>query len=363
MGQPAVTDETGFAAETRPAATGLRAIFGEIGRDRLLYALIGLYLLGGWVVAEALGRPQFYKPLIYMADRLPAFGLAVMLYVALFELPLALRDNPRQPMSGLAARLKRHANPRLAAGLLLFLAIGLFTGAFTSMKTLQTDLTPFWADVALARIDAGLHFGVDPWRFIQPLLGYQGVTRVIQNLYLNGWVMMLVTFTAMAAFWPRLAHLRTRFFVTYIATWILLGNVLATALMSGGPVYFGELTGDDARFAEQLRYLSFTEGLNNSSVDLQHMLWRLHDEGRLELGSGISAFPSLHVAMATLFAILAFHIDRRLGWAVATFAVLIQLGSVHLAWHYAIDGYFSAVFVIALWFGVGLALKRLRPAA
>ena len=35
---------------------------------------------------------------------------------------------------------------------------------------------------------------------------------------------------------------------------------------------------------------------------------------------------------------------------------VILMGSVHLAWHYAIDGYVSAAFVLSVWFG----LKRLE---
>ena len=66
--------------------------------------------------------------------------------------------------------------------------------------------------------------------------------------------------------------------------------------------------------------------------------------------------------MATLFALTAFQLDKRLGWAMVAFAVVIMLGSVHLGWHYAVDGYFSAVVVLALWFGVGFVLKRFKPA-
>jgi hypothetical protein len=65
--------------------------------------------------------------------------------------------------------------------------------------------------------------------------------------------------------------------------------------------------------------------------------------------------------MTTLFALTAFHLDRRLGWAMSALAVVIFLGSVHLAWHYAIDGYASAAFVMAAWFG--LARLKPRPAA
>jgi hypothetical protein len=42
-------------------------------------------------------------------------------------------------------------------------------------------------------------------------------------------------------------------------------------------------------------------------------------------------------------------------------AVVTFLGSVHLAWHYAVDGYASAIFVTAAWFGVGRLTARPAP--
>jgi hypothetical protein len=41
---------------------------------------------------------------------------------------------------------------------------------------------------------------------------------------------------------------------------------------------------------------------------------------------------------------------------------VILVGSVHLGWHYALDGYASIVAVIVLWHAVGRGLRRLpRP--
>lgn len=285
------------------------------------------------------------------------------LYVLIVEGPAALRADPRRPLTALVDRLRPKATPHMAGGVALFLAAGMFTGAFTAMKALQNRLAPFHADRVLADIDAAAHFGVDPWRLLQPLLGWEPLTRAIQHAYLSGWALCMVGFTALAALSPRLAPVRRRFFLTYFCAWIVLGNLLATAFMSGGPVYYGELTGDHARFAGQAAYLAFSGGLSNSSVDVQQMLWLLQVRGQAHFGSGISAFPSLHVAMATLMALTAFHMDRRLGWAMSGFAVVVMAGSVHLGWHYAIDGYASALAVAAMWFGFAALEKRPTPAA
>jgi PAP2 superfamily len=77
------------------------------------------------------------------------------------------------------------------------------------------------------------------------------------------------------------------------------------------------------------------------------MLWKGFDDSALT--EGISAMPSMHVGTATLFALAAWPINRTFGKILAIHAMLIQIGSVALAWHYAIDGYVAAALTFALW--------------
>ncbi len=65
--------------------------------------------------------------------------------------------------------------------------------------------------------------------------------------------------------------------------------------------------------------------------------------------AGISAMPSLHNASAVLFALLGWQVSRAHGIALTIFAVLIFLGSIHLGWHYAVDGYLGAALAVVIW--------------
>ena len=357
MDSSTVTPDTlqpGLRAQSSPLA---RALLAELKKDAPLFAIVLGYAATAWIVCVALGQPRFYHPLIYLPVWLTGLACFLGLYLAIVETPRAVATDPARPTAALLMRLRGHMTPRLVAGMLLFTAAGLFMGVFTCMKSLLNVMTPFSADPELARLDAMLHLGVDPWRLAQPLLGHHTVTRLIQNLYLSGSAIVMVVFTAAAALSARLAHVRTRFFVTFFTAWALLGNVVAGLFMSAGPAYFADLTGDRSRYGPLLDYLKFSDGQYNSSVTLQHTLWTLFQQHQVQLGAGISAFPSLHVAMATLMTLIAFHVHRAVGIAVAVFALLIFAGSVSLGWHYAVDGYASAGFIFAVWFGLG----RLAP--
>ena len=51
--------------------------------------------------------------------------------------------------------------------------------------------------------------------------------------------------------------------------------------------------------------------------------------------------PSMHVAGAMLFALLGWRTHRLLGIVLSINVTLILIATVHLAWHYALDGYIA----------------------
>ena len=93
------------------------------------------------------------------------------------------------------------------------------------------------------------------------------------------------------------------------------------------------------------------------SLGIMDALWKAYETGD-GVVNGISAMPSMHVGTSVLFALLGFASGKRwVGWLLAGFAALIMIGSVHLGWHYAIDGYAGALVAVFGWWAAGKLVR------
>jgi hypothetical protein len=318
-------------------------------RDRGLYAIVAAYVAIALAASLLIGRgylSDYVTTYVALWCRVAACMLAAVILRAAM---VATRKDAATPLRRGLDEAVRVYPPQVLAGLLLFLAMIIFMGAFTSLKTQLPAVNGFWADQALADLDRALHLGHDPWRLLQPVLGHAGPTRVLEVIYGPIWAALLVTWLAwMCLFCPDDA-LRRRYLLTFLATWIVNGTVLAGAFLSGGPVYYAALVGEPGGFAELNAFLRDVSWGPFSAVESQAKLWAAHVGGASAMGAGISAFPSLHVSMAVLVMLSGWSMSRRVGAVLAVFLAAILVGSVHLGWHYAVDGYFAVASVMLFW--------------
>tara|TARA_B100001179_G_scaffold207489_1_gene172058 strand:+ start:768 stop:1211 length:444 start_codon:yes stop_codon:yes gene_type:complete len=116
-----------------------------------------------------------------------------------------------------------------------------------------------------------------------------------------------------------------------------------------GPAFAEPLLGIDT-FTDQMDYLrAANEQVRVMTVSVQDMLIaRFHDQER-SIGSGITAMPSMHVAISVLYWLAAREISPKAGRFFFWFMVVIWIGSVHLAYHYALDGLVSLVAIYCIW--------------
>jgi hypothetical protein len=194
--------------------------------------------------------------------------------------------------------------------------------------------------------------------WLQPLFGYPFVTDAIDQLYL-AWFYV----GGIMLFWQMLSlrrpRLRMQFFLSIVLIWILLGNVAAIALSSAGPCYYGRVTGLPDPFTPLMDYL---RGADDEvflwALLIQEELWTSSLDPSAGVLHGISAMPSLHVAAAFCYTLAGFTVSRRLGLALGLFTAIVLIGSVHLGWHYAIDGYAGMLGAYVIWRAVGWFLDR-----
>lgn len=251
---------------------------------------------------------------------------------------------------------------RVLQGLLVVVLLPVFFGSFSVFKKMIPAINPFSWDSAFATWDALLHGGTDPWRLLQPMLGYSAVTKVLDLVYAL-WFFVVFGAFLWQAFSVSRADRRMRFLLSFVLSWIAIGTLAAIVLSSAGPVYFAPVTGEESSYAELMAYL-YSVGHPNPLIAVQthDMLWETYTLGEAQLGHGISAMPSMHVAAAVLTLCLFWRSRLVVRIAAVLFVAVIFLGSIHLAWHYAIDGYVAAAMAWAIWRAARpLAKRALAP--
>ena len=147
---------------------------------------------------------------------------------------------------------------------------------------------------------------------------------------------------------------RVRFLVTFVLCWLLLGSVAATLFSSVGPVYYGNFVDGFDPFVPLVSYLdSVGESYRMLTRSSQDYLWQAYVNGELRAGVGISAMPSLHISMRYFFVLVTWRYHWIFRVVSLVYLLNLLIGSVHLAWHYAIDGYVAILGTHLIWWAVG----------
>jgi hypothetical protein len=327
--------------------------------DRWLYLAIACYCVAGATVLIIFGRGNEMAYGLYFDQwtYLFLFFMPVMAIILDWAW-IVVRFNEQRSIAILKT-LSPHRLAHMLSGMALLMGLMFFQGTFTSIKNVLPDLRGgFLYDRWLADIDMWLSFGTDPWVHLAGLFKNDVVRAAIDTNYGRVWFVLCFGGLFYVATSPRAADLRVRYVSMFMLVWVVCGNILAGLFISAGPVFYGAVTGDKGRFAGLSDMISSGEWASNAVV-YQRYLWSLHESGATGLGSGISAFPSVHVGLITLNALFIKDISPKAGAVAFAYVAFVMASSVFLGWHYAVDGYASLLVVVLMHY----ALKRLMSPA
>jgi hypothetical protein len=335
-------------SETNAGVAGVEVVTRP--RSPALLFLPTAVFAGGILVAGALVAAILnleWLPLVpYYALAATLTALLVVL-VAVFAhvCRLAAVMHP-DPWGQLRSRwLRRSLLIRLA---LPAVAAPLFMTGFVTLKAAATMAIPYNWDVFLTDVDYMI-FGVDPWVPLHQVLNRGYIPDFLQFAYL-GWQILLPATLASAAIWMKPRNLAV-FYSAMFMTWIVAGVVLAALMHSAGPIFAYIFDDELGRRFEPLSG-SLMQVFNFSDSRIM----RVHTALAMSVGDpvvsragGISAMPSVHVAVTIIYVCAAW---SRRNWRLAALLVagIIWVGSVYFGYHYATDGPLAALIAVGCWF-------------
>jgi hypothetical protein len=310
---------------------------GAYFRLRYAYAAMFALLIAERLISVALSSTfEIQRQGMFLAD----IAVVPVLVLWVLHVPIwSVLSRKPQPTRYIFETYKSNVLWFLCVGA-LFVFSWLKAANVAKIKTAIPQVVPYYADPFLAELDRAI-FLIDPWRITHFFIGDWG-TGIVDDIYI-AWHFVQICFGCWMIV-TRNLRLQTTALISYTLCWILLGGVGAMLFSSVGPCFYEQFYG-----ATDFRPLM--QNLIHAPISAEAQKYLLDSFDTGNLGSGISAFPSMHVAIAVWEALvvrMAFR-NRILTAAAWAWVFVICVGSVHLGWHYAVDGIFAAAGAVCFW--------------
>lgn len=253
---------------------------------------------------------------------------------------LALRRADK-PVSVVIALLRERA-PLLVLPALMF---PLLLAGYTTAKTAIPFLVGYGWDGFWADADH-LVFRKDAWLLAIPLVEWAPLF-LWEWIYSAGWGLVLFMWLATVPFYESKTRVGVMYTATF-ATWLIGGWLVAYSTSAAGPIFAHVVDPALAdRFLPMREHLASTLSAEGPISRSQRLLSIALEKHVALTGAGISAMPSMHVAMTTIYVLAA----RRSWWIVpaCAFWLIIFIGSAYFGYHYWLDGIVAAIITWLCW--------------
>ncbi|MEP6343528.1 MAG: phosphatase PAP2 family protein [Maricaulaceae bacterium] len=326
--------------------------------DLIYIAIVGLSLLawgiGVYILYRTIGGPD-----LAVTDRVSSFQAKMMPLLITFGSVFLLirglkfsRENPDESFLNHAI-IELKSNPQKLIPILISVLIGAISFIylqvnFMSVKTAIPTIQPFYFDDMARRLDRLLFLGQDPWVYFSWLYNIPYAVKLIDISY-TLWSTLIVGFWIYAFATSRISRQRRfQYILSMMIMWFVAGNLLAILLSSAGPCYYFLFGSDPNYYAGLMSQLSSTHAVVPiDAYTYQDILLSMYNNPETRFG-GISAAPSLHVGTSLL--LLAFFWKHPVArYLLILFNIIIYIGSIILAWHYAIDGLIVVPVAFLCW--------------
>lgn len=324
---------------------------GRLYDDLLIMLAVGAVIAVCSAALASVGVSP-HRPIQYFYNTQPYF-LCLLILAVVHMFYGFWRDKPDSPLRYLReVEFSPGAIRHILVSLPIVGAVIALMPTFSAMKSSIDLFSSYGWDRSFIDLDRAMH-GTDAWRLLQPVFGYPVVTSALSVAY-HLWFFLIFMGTVYFAVYVKDRTLRRRLLASYFATWSIIGIFMAIAFASVGPCFVGPILGDHT-FDGQMAYLRHADTQYEVlSMNVQRILLEWHYRDSTEIGRGISAMPSMHVALAFLFFLAMRKVSKAAGWFFGAFFVVIFLASVHLAYHYAADGYVAVIVTAIIWKTAGL---------
>ncbi|MBT4803946.1 MAG: phosphatase PAP2 family protein [Legionellales bacterium] len=229
---------------------------------------------------------------------------------------------------------------------------------FTTFKHAIPLINPFSWDPLLFKVDKLLLLNNHPAQLIQTLLPLQNL-KYISNMFYASWGMVSVTILLWQNISPK-RKLRTQFLLSWMLSWVILGSICALIFSSVGPCFY-----DTFYTSTPKDILLSNKQLQQYPVDcfyltdaVKEALVQVTQSTSFTTGFGISAFPSLHVAISALNAIIVGKFNKYLGYLGWVYVFITSLSCVYLGFHYLVDCIAGVLGACSIWVLTGIVLNK-----